>query len=533
MSGRQRFLMLLLIVLAGLAVRAIHFAAIHRAAFIDFPLVADQTDMWGFWTWSGQILAGDLWGTDPWHPYYDWMAAWGTPEDWYRWWGSPLVFQSEPFYPYALAGLRALGATLPVIVWLQLVAGAVAAIPMYFLARRFTSELGAFAAAALLVLYGPLVFYQGTLLRDWLAALIDPVLLLATLAAVTCTRRRALAWAGVGAAMGAALLAKYTTLLLIVGLMGWALVAVRHDRRELLGRAAPLLLGLVLGLSPLLVRNAVVGAPLLQVCNRPIEGLIAANVADVMPLGFQVSENDAAAVLRKADGRMGTAVVEILRTYHGDVQLFLGKQWLRIRALMDPVEIPNNLSVAYGERLSPVLALLPGWGLVAPLALAGLLLALAAPRRHAPIVIYAFAVLAGAMVQFIVDRYRLGLVPLACLCAGLFVGGLQHQLRERRWQAWASGVAAVLVTAILQHVVLPLDVLRSSVSVVAHPVSYATAVEIYRQRRDFDAAHREIAQLRAVARAHPGLQAEIDGLADILEAPLPPAPARDPAGRDD
>ena len=107
-------LVLLLIVAGSLVVRSVHFAAIRHAALIDFPIVADQSDMWGYWTWSSQILAGDLWGRNPWHPYMDWMAAWGSPEDWLQWWGGRLTFQSEPFYPYFIAALRWLGASLPV-----------------------------------------------------------------------------------------------------------------------------------------------------------------------------------------------------------------------------------------------------------------------------------------------------------------------------------------------------------------------------------------------------------------------------------
>lgn len=516
-NRQQLWLVLLMVVAAGLLVRGLHFGAISGTAFIDFPLAATQTDMWGFWTWSGEILAGDVWGRDPWHPDFLWMRDWGTPEDWAAWWGGLLTFQQEPFYPYLLAALRSVGAGLSSIIWLQLTASALAALPVFFLTRHYASDLGAVVAAVLVVLYGPLVFYAGTLLRDWFSALIEPGLVLLTLVA-SRSRRPGLASFALGSAMGAALLVKSTALVLVAGLIAWSLVAARPAAKAVLVRGTLLTAGLVAGLSPLIARNLVVGAPPFQISNRFVESFVMANVADASPVGFQYSPKQAVEVLRKAEGRMGPALVETLSTFDGDVGLFLAHQWVRFRALVDPVEIPNNLSYAYGQRLSPVLRVMPGWGVVLPVGLAGLVVCvLAAPRRHSLLLVYLGGLAVPALVMFAIDRYRLGLAVFMCIMAGILVGELHQQWRRGRWRpaAWAAGIA--FAASALQNHVLALPDLRTGFNVVVAPAGYATSADIYRARGDLNRAMNEARALRGLADDHPHHRERIEFVAKRIE----------------
>ena len=103
-----------LILIVGLSaiVRMVHFDVIVQTAFIDFPLYATETDMFGYWQWSDRIIAGDWLGRDTYHPEFGWMTALGDQLTWHHWWGDSRVFQQEPMYPYMLAAGRSIGLSI-------------------------------------------------------------------------------------------------------------------------------------------------------------------------------------------------------------------------------------------------------------------------------------------------------------------------------------------------------------------------------------------------------------------------------------
>ncbi len=151
---------------------------------MKFPLVWDQSDQYAFWQWAQTILAGDLLGRNTYHPYFDGMQEIAPLETWYRWWGGKEIFQHPPLYPYAVAAILAVsGNSMAAVLLAQLLLGALQPLVLFGLGRRlFDGQVG-LVAAALTAFYGPFIFYQGVLLRDWLPPLLEPVALLALLRA--------------------------------------------------------------------------------------------------------------------------------------------------------------------------------------------------------------------------------------------------------------------------------------------------------------------------------------------------------------
>jgi hypothetical protein len=131
--------------------------------------------------------------------------------------------------------------------------------------------------------------------------------------------------------------------------------------------------GLILALSPLLVRNAVVGAPLLSFDTRPLVGIPWANArgADgsvtMSPLLMEV--------LREAGGSTLRAAVLTLGTWKDDP---LGLPALGLRKLASSVngaEVPDNASFTFFRDRLPWLARLPVFGCLLGPGVAGLLYA--------------------------------------------------------------------------------------------------------------------------------------------------------------
>ncbi|MEM8739455.1 MAG: hypothetical protein AAGG38_13410, partial [Planctomycetota bacterium] len=114
----RRWWILGLIFVVGVCLRMGYFAEVwdHPTSLLPTHSFGSQTDMAFYWEWSGQILAGDWLGRDTPHPSFTWMEEMGDEATWHRWWGGAKIFQSEPFYPYAIAGLRWLGLGLTGVV---------------------------------------------------------------------------------------------------------------------------------------------------------------------------------------------------------------------------------------------------------------------------------------------------------------------------------------------------------------------------------------------------------------------------------
>jgi hypothetical protein len=311
LSGRRDPLLLfLLIVLAtGLTIRVVHLLTIAGTAFPKFPLVFDQSDLNTFWEWARTILAGDWLGRNTYHPAFDWMRTIAPQETWYRWWGGQAVFQQAPLYAYWVAGLLAVSrGSLQFVTTIQLVMGAALhPLVMFWLGRRlFDSRVG-LVAAALTAAYGPFIFHQSVLLRDWLPPILEP------LALVALYRARAsghiVDWGVAGAALGVAVMAKETIVLFVPLALIWVVLGSRSAIRQAAVPAGAVLAGLLLILSPLVLRNALVGAPPFAVSNRAAEGIIEGNAADGFPIGL-THPASMKGILEASDGRLPAVIRE-------------------------------------------------------------------------------------------------------------------------------------------------------------------------------------------------------------------------------
>src|ERR1043166_2824290 len=172
-------LALWIIITVSLTIRLLHFAAIARSGSFRLPNVYRQTDMRAFLDWSDAILAGDILQRDTFHPYFDWMQPIATLETWYRWWGGKAIYQQEPLYVYGLSLVRWISArSMWIPPFLQLLVGCLQPLVIFHLARRLSGPLAGLIAAAMAAIYGPFIFYQGIVLRDWLPPLLEPLALI-------------------------------------------------------------------------------------------------------------------------------------------------------------------------------------------------------------------------------------------------------------------------------------------------------------------------------------------------------------------
>jgi len=485
------------IVAAACAIRLLHAAALHDTAFPRFPLVYAESDMHAFWEWAQRIQSGDWLGRDTYHPAFAWMRDVAPLATWHRWWGGEQIFHQAPLYPYFVATLIGVtGATTPEpVLVVQLLLGALQPIVLFALGRRLADERVGLVAAALSAAYAPLVFHEGVLLRDWLPPLLEPLALVLLLRAAE--RGRARDWALAGASLGAALLARETALLLVPAVALW-LATRRASVRSTAAAAVCLALGFAAALAPLVARNAAVGAPLLALSNR---GGVTFAQHNAAPSSALWSEYDPALqrqILVQADGDGRAVVRATLATYGGDTGALLRKLATKLRGAADPIEIPSNVSFAYGRELSWMLRALPGYGLVFPLGVAGILLAARGGRRPALLLLYVAISLATLAVSLPLARYRLPLATALMPFAGLAVIALADAARARRALRCAAIATAIGVAAVAQQWILAVPELRTSswMALYGAGVEHRTAAAVYAADGRPDRAADELRRLR-------------------------------------
>ncbi len=511
-QSRRRIRRALLAVLGlGLLVRLLHFWALAGVAFPRIPLIFTDSDPHAYWEWAQKILAGDWLGRDTYHPYFETMRQLAPLETWYRWWGGKEIFHQAPLYPYLVAGLLALsGGSLIFVLFAQLLVGSLQPLVLFGLGQRLFDARVGLASAALTALYGPFIFYEGLLRRDWLPPLLEPLALLALVRAGESRRERD--WLVAGAALGLALLAKETIFLFLPFVGLWLLWEHRPAWRRAIPAGASLLVGLLLCLSPLFVRNALVGAPIFSLSNRAAQSFISGNAADSSPRAGRAGSLATKSILERTGGKLPAVIRETLQTYQGDYGAFLYKQVLKLRGLVDPSELSGAESYYYGQEISPILRLTLNYGLIFPLGLAGLLLACRQWRGPRLLPLYILATVGGLLFSSIGGRYRLPLVPVLILYGGTFLTWLFETIRHREVFRMLGGLGLLLGVTLAQQFWLPLakpeEVLRLE--------DYHFSAQLYASEGQPERAVREIERLASKARQGPGFP-KIASAASLLE----------------
>jgi tetratricopeptide (TPR) repeat protein len=366
-----------------------------------------------------------------------------------QWLGGPEAFWQPPLYPYFLAVLlRLLGERMIAIDIVQAVLGALSCVLVFAIGRRILGSRAGTAAGLVMALYGPLIHFDAQPLIPVLhivlmLAGID-LLLAAGLAADP--GRHPLRWTAAGICWGLSAIATPNLLLAVPAVALWiAGRKARVVRGALSGEVAALrrnwrssIVFLVAVAAPVLLvgaRNfAVAGEPVLISSNGGINFYLGNNADYERTLRLrpggeferlaQEPENlgivGAAAASRYFTSR---AITYLVSYPESALRLYLRKA----RDLVAGREIPRNENMYEYRGTSLVLRALLWrcgiafpFGVMAPLALAGICAGWGAGRRLLLLIAVSYA--ASILIFFPTDRYRLPLVPILALFAGAILG---------------------------------------------------------------------------------------------------------------
>ena len=384
--------------------------------------------------------------------------------------GHWLNYTSEPFwqpplYPWLLGAVYRLAGTqfFLVIRIVQAFFGAVSCVLLYLIGRRlFSPQVGLLAAAAL-TLYGTAIYFDAELLPASLAVLLFLVVLLAALAAKG--RQTRWYWIIPGTLLGVAALNVPTILSLVPCMLIWIYADSRAGGNSKIGLAGSMGLfcaGLALAVAPVTLRNYAIGDDFVLISwNAGVNFYLGNNPE--YPQTTQIRPGQAWLDLMDRAQSAGFANgSENSRFFFAEAWNFIRRQpaaygqllATKFTAFWNGDEVGRNQNIYYLRNYSRLLSavlwkhtLAFPFGLIAPLAIAGFLLAI--PHRGAVWFLLGamLSYAAGVILFFVTARYRLPLVPGLLLLASFAVFRLAAMMQNRQPSAlvWSAAVGLLLI----------------------------------------------------------------------------------------
>lgn len=346
-------------------------------------------------------------------------------------------FFQAPLYPYVLALIYTLfGHSYLAVRIIQFLVGSLSVVLIYFLGKKIFNPTVGRLAAILASLYGTFIYFEGELLIPALILCVNLLMMLAVLSVLE--KPGWWKWMGCGAILGFSAIARPNVLVFLGVLIPWMLVQLR--RRSLsVGRSLVhvmgLLLGTVLVISPVTVRNYVAGKDFVPISsqggvnffignNRDSDGstpLISGTRASWWGISF-----DAVQLAEEAEGRPLKASQVSNYWFRRGLEFIRDEPGAALRLMLKKLalfwggpEVANNKDIYFFSRWTSLLGiLLWRWyiycpfGLVAPLALVGM--GLAWRRRVSGsglVALFIFSYMVGIVLFFVTARFRLPVVP--------------------------------------------------------------------------------------------------------------------------
>lgn len=466
--NRADWLALALITALAFVLRLVFLLQSRSSPLFDKVIM----DARSYWEWSDRLVAGDWLGKD--------------------------IFYQAPLYPYLLGVLKSLfGTDLWTVKFIQIILGSITCAFIYLAARLWfasspRSRAIAALSALLMALYPPAIFYDSIIQKANLGLFLTALLL--WLLARVYTFPSAIRTAALGLVLGLLMLTREESLLLFpVLLLVLALRArATGGNRALTIAAIAFLLGAAAALLPVGLRNRHVGGQFLLTTSQAGPNFYIGNnpaatgiYAPLRPgrSNTPFERRDAFELAEQALGRTLTPreVSNYWRSRALDFITGEPLKWLRLMGrktllLINAYEIPDAESQEFAARSSSLLRILGmfwHFGILVPLAAAGLVLTWPQRRTLWPLYLVTLTT-AGAVVLFYVfGRYRSPLIPMLMPFAGAAIIHGIVCIRTRRFPPLALAFTAAIPLVILAN--LPLIDRKSELAAICSNAGSALA----------------------------------------------------------
>ena len=378
------------------------------------------------------------------------------------------VFYQAPLYPYFLAILQSVfGHDLWAVRFLQLILGSISCGLIYLVGEKLFGRVAGLAAGVMLAGYAPAIFFDALIEKSILDLFLLSCLLFLLIG--TNSEEKWNKWLGAGIVLGLLGLSRENALILAPVVVLWIVFYYAARPPALRARwLAWFLAGMVLVLLPVGVRNLAVGGEFkLTTSQFGANFFIGNNAAADGTYGsvrkviqeIQLEGPDAKRLAERAAGRTLTPgevsdfwfnrSLDYIKSQPADWMRLMALKWLTV---WNAREIEDSDDFYIYQNWSGLLAWF-GWighfGMLAPLAVLGLMLT-ASQWRHLWL-LYAmiFSLAASVAFFYVFGRYRFPLVPLLVLLAGAGMVVAVRLFYERRWRPLTTALVVALVAGVI------------------------------------------------------------------------------------
>lgn len=472
-------ILFILIPVIALVIRAVYlFQARHAPEFA--LLVGDSVT---YNAWAERIAGGD--------------------------WLGDSVFYQAPLYPYFLGLLYTLfGKDLLIVRLVQIVLGAISCLLLARAGQRFFNRTSTgLLAGALLAVYPTAIFFDCSIQKSVLDLFFVCALL--ALLGTLLDRPQNRWWLAAGLILGLLALTRENALLFLPIVLAWLFIVWRAELwKTRMKWGGLVLIGLAAILLPVGCRNLVVGGEFhLTTAQFGPNFYIGNNKAatgfyDALQEGHghaMFERSDATILAEQATGRKLTpsevsnywavkAFSEIQEDFSRWLRL-LFKKWLLVWNISEVGDSDDQYTYGDWSPLLRILNRLLHFGVLCPLAALGICLTWTQRKRLWLLAVMILGYAGSVTLFYVFSRYRFPLVPLLIVFAAAGLMFLREAVREARWRAlWTGVAAAVVIAAICNHAMLSEALIRTGTHINLGNAfimegEYQNAIEQYEKAR--------------------------------------------------
>ncbi|HID09829.1 MAG TPA: tetratricopeptide repeat protein [Candidatus Latescibacteria bacterium] len=436
---RKGWIWLSAVVGVALTLRVIYLLQLRESPFFDVPIVDERT----YLEQAQNIASGELLGGDK-------------------------PFWQPPLYPYFLALLyRLFGRNFLFLRGSSLVLGALSCGLVFMIGTRAFGRSAGILAGLMAAAYGPFLFFEGMLLPTALGTFL--ALGTVGLALRAERRKRFIVWGMVGGILGLAALAVGNTLAFLPFLAAWVW-RWGGPRRGRLVRIGAILVGASAALLPIAIRNGLVGRDWVLISSNVGVNFYVGNNPEYERTVRLRPGTEWWALTAQAKEAGYTKASEQSRYFLKKSLAFIRRKPLEYIGLLvrkayqfwRGEEIKRNQDVYSYREFTPLLKVLLWrrgigfpFGLVGPLSLMGIGLALTYRRREpfvALLEVFVLAFFLSVVAFFPCGRYRVPSVPFLLIFAAYGIWWVYGRVREGRIRA------SILPTSVFSALVFAVNV---------------------------------------------------------------------------
>ena len=427
---KETFLIIGLFLLA-FVIRLIYLNQIASSPDFDTP----QRDLLWHHNWAKEIAKGD--------------------------WIDKEVFFRAPLYPYFLAIVYAIfGESFYIARLIQILIGSLSCVLIYLLGKKLFHRTVGIIASVIACFYAPLIHFDAQLELPVLEVFLDLWVFLLLVDAGAKLKKRW--WLLAGIVFGLSAIARPNILMFIPFVLLWICIRLwKENRNKIMVSSLVFLLGTILIISPVTIRNWVVGKDFVLISsqgginffignNIESDGKTAAAAPGMLPYeGYK--DNIWLTSIKLAERSLGRKLkpseissfwfkqgFSFIKTYPLKYLQLLGKKFY---FFWNSYEIESNQDLYFSSRWSPLLRLLLwDWilripfGIIGPLSILGMILNAKFWKRYFLIYAFILSYMFSVILFFVTSRFRLPVIPFLVLFASFSIYWLVEKIRSREYR---------------------------------------------------------------------------------------------------